>query len=51
MSESFSIAVDAFNIAEQYQLPVFVLTEQALCQSKATLPPLDLSRCTSSAAS
>ncbi len=29
-------------MAEQYQLPVFVLTEQALCQSKATLEPLDL---------
>lgn len=40
--ESFELTVAAFNLAEQYQLPVFVLTEQALCQSKATLEPLDL---------
>jgi 2-oxoglutarate ferredoxin oxidoreductase subunit alpha len=44
VSESFELTVDAFNLAEQYQLPVFVLTEQALCQSKATLPPFDLSK-------
>ncbi|HZO94544.1 MAG TPA: 2-oxoacid:acceptor oxidoreductase subunit alpha [Candidatus Baltobacteraceae bacterium] len=40
--ESFELAVEAFNLAEKYQLPVFLLTEQALCQSKATLPPFDL---------
>ncbi|HEX3463166.1 MAG TPA: 2-oxoacid:acceptor oxidoreductase subunit alpha [Candidatus Elarobacter sp.] len=40
--DSFEITVDAFNLAEKYQLPVFVLTEQALCQSKATLAPLDV---------
>jgi 2-oxoglutarate ferredoxin oxidoreductase subunit alpha len=40
--ESFELTVTAFNLAEQYQLPVFVLTEQALCQSKATLVPPDL---------
>ncbi|MDB5028560.1 MAG: 2-oxoglutarate ferredoxin oxidoreductase subunit alpha, partial [Candidatus Eremiobacteraeota bacterium] len=40
--ESFELTVDAFNLAEKYQLPVFVLTEQALCQSKATLPPFDV---------
>ena len=41
--ESFELTVDAFNLAERYQLPVFVLTEQALCQSKSTvtLPDLD----------
>lgn len=39
--ESFELTVAAFNLAEMYQLPVFVLTEQALCQSKATLSPLD----------
>ena len=42
VEESFYLTVDAFNIAEKYQVPVFVLTEQALCQSKATLPPLDV---------
>lgn len=41
VEESFYLAVQAFNLAEKYQLPVFVLTEQALCQSKATLPLLE----------
>jgi 2-oxoglutarate ferredoxin oxidoreductase subunit alpha len=40
VEESFYIAIDAMNLAEKYQCPVFVLTEQALCQSKATLPRL-----------
>jgi 2-oxoglutarate ferredoxin oxidoreductase subunit alpha len=44
VEDSFYITADAFDLAEKYQCPVFVLTEQALCQSKATLPPLDLSR-------
>ena len=42
ITESFELAVTAFNLAERWQLPVFILTEQALCQSKATLPPSDL---------
>jgi len=42
VEESFYLAVDAFNLAERFQVPVFILSEQALCQSKATLPPLDL---------
>ena len=40
IAESFALAATAFNLAERWQLPVFVLTEQALCQSKATLAPL-----------
>ncbi len=40
--ESFELAAAAFNLADRWQLPVFVLTEQALCQSKATLAPFDL---------
>jgi 2-oxoglutarate ferredoxin oxidoreductase subunit alpha len=44
VEDSFYLTVDAFNLAEKYQCPVFVLSEQALCQSKATLPSLDLSR-------
>jgi 2-oxoglutarate ferredoxin oxidoreductase subunit alpha len=43
VAESFELTVTAFNLAEKYQLPVFLLTEQALCQSKATLPPFDVS--------
>jgi 2-oxoglutarate ferredoxin oxidoreductase subunit alpha len=42
--ESFEIAVTAFNLAEKYQVPVFILSEQALCQCKATLAPFDLER-------
>jgi 2-oxoglutarate/2-oxoacid ferredoxin oxidoreductase subunit alpha len=41
VEESFYLTIDAFNIAEKYQCPVFVLSEQALCQSKATLPRLN----------
>jgi len=46
VEESFYLTVAAFNIAEKYQVPVFVLSEQALCQSKATLPPLEMSTVT-----
>ncbi len=42
VAESFDLTVAAFNLAEKYQLPVFLLTEQALCQSKATLSPFDV---------
>ncbi len=42
VEESFYLTVTAFNIAEKYQLPVFVLTEQALCQSKESIPRLEL---------
>jgi 2-oxoglutarate ferredoxin oxidoreductase subunit alpha len=44
VEDSFYLTAEAFDLAERYQCPVFVLTEQALCQSKATLPRLDLSR-------
>jgi 2-oxoglutarate ferredoxin oxidoreductase subunit alpha len=43
VEDSFYLTVAAFNLAEKYQCPVFVLSEQALCQSKATLPALDFS--------
>ena len=44
VEDSFYLSAKAFDLAERYQCPVFLLTEQALCQSKATLPRLDLSR-------
>ncbi|HMD02478.1 MAG TPA: 2-oxoacid:acceptor oxidoreductase subunit alpha [Candidatus Baltobacteraceae bacterium] len=44
VEDAFYLTVDAFNLAEKYQCPVFVLSEQAMCQSKATLPQLDLAR-------
>jgi 2-oxoglutarate ferredoxin oxidoreductase subunit alpha len=37
VEESFYLTVTAFNLAEKYQMPVFLLTEQALCQSKETI--------------
>lgn len=42
VEESFYLTVAAFNLAEKYQLPVFLLTEQALCQSKESIPRLEL---------
>jgi 2-oxoglutarate ferredoxin oxidoreductase subunit alpha len=42
VEESFYLTVAAFNLAERYQLPVFVLTELALCQGKETIPRLEL---------
>lgn len=42
VEDTFWLVVDAFNLAEKYQCPVFVLTEQALCRNAATLPRPDL---------
>lgn len=44
IEEAFYMTSDAFNLAEMFQLPVVLLTEQALCQNKQTIPRLDLSR-------
>ena len=44
VAESFELATTAFNLAEKYQVPVVILTEQALCQSKATLRPFELDK-------
>jgi len=46
VEESFYLTVAAFNLAEKYQLPVFIISEQALCQSKETTPRLDISAVT-----
>ncbi len=37
------MTVQAMNLAEKYQLPVFILLDQALCQNSATIDPFDLS--------
>jgi 2-oxoglutarate ferredoxin oxidoreductase subunit alpha len=44
VEDSFYLSAEAFDLADKFQCPVFVLTEQALCQSKATLPRLDMGR-------
>src|SRR5437764_5738287 len=37
VESSFHATVDAFNIAEEYQVPVIVLTEQAIAQRRETI--------------
>ncbi|HLV79041.1 MAG TPA: 2-oxoacid:acceptor oxidoreductase subunit alpha, partial [Chthonomonadaceae bacterium] len=44
VEDCFWTAVEAFNLAEAYQCPVLLLSEQSLATRKSTLPPPDLSR-------
>jgi len=44
IKEAFYMTLEAFNLAEKYQCPVFILTEQALCQNKQTTDKFDLSK-------
>ncbi|MCP8316786.1 MAG: 2-oxoacid:acceptor oxidoreductase subunit alpha [archaeon] len=44
IKEAFYMTVKAFNLAERYQCPVFILIEQALCQNKQTIDKFDLSK-------
>jgi len=37
VEDSFHITVDAFNIAEEYQLPVIVLSDQSIAQRRETV--------------
>jgi len=39
----FSMTVEAFNIAETYQTPVIVLSDQEIAQRKETVEPIDAS--------
>jgi 2-oxoglutarate ferredoxin oxidoreductase subunit alpha len=43
VSDTFGITVEAFNIAEQYQTPVMVLSDQEIAQRKEVVPPVDTS--------
>ena len=45
-SESFDLTVKALNLAEKYQLPVFLLLDQALCQNSASVEPFDIANVT-----
>src|SRR5487761_115609 len=40
--ECFQMSVDALNLAEKYQLPIFLLLDQALCQNSESIVPFDL---------
>ncbi len=44
VEECFYDAVEAFNIAEEYQVPVILLTDLALSLGKQTVEPLDYNR-------
>jgi len=42
VQDCFEVAVDAFNIAERYQTPVLVLSDQAIGHRTDAIPPFDL---------
>jgi 2-oxoglutarate ferredoxin oxidoreductase subunit alpha len=42
VAESFHATVDAFNIAEEYQLPVILLTDQSIAQRRQTIDEASL---------
>jgi 2-oxoglutarate/2-oxoacid ferredoxin oxidoreductase subunit alpha len=44
VADTFDITVEAFNIAEEYQTPVIVLSDQELAQRKEIVAPIDTSR-------
>lgn len=43
VGDVFGITVEAFNIAEHYQTPVIVLSDQEIAQRKEIVPPIDTS--------
>lgn len=44
IEEAFYLTVEAFNIAEKYQLPVIILSDKYLAESYASIPPFDLDK-------
>jgi 2-oxoglutarate ferredoxin oxidoreductase subunit alpha len=44
VEECFYQTIRAFNLAEKYQCPVIIATDQFLSQSQRTTPPFDLSK-------
>ena len=45
-SQAFYLTAKAFNLAEKYQIPVFLMTDQYLADSSWTTDPVDLSKIT-----
>ncbi len=41
VADTFGITVEAFNIAEHYQTPVVILSDQEIAQRKETVDPID----------
>lgn len=44
VADTFSVTVEAFNLAERYQTPVIVLSDQEIAQRKETVDPIDTSK-------
>jgi 2-oxoglutarate ferredoxin oxidoreductase subunit alpha len=44
VADTFTVTVEAFNIAEEYQTPVIVLSDQEIAQRKETVDSIDTSR-------
>jgi 2-oxoglutarate ferredoxin oxidoreductase subunit alpha len=44
VEDSFGVTVEAFNLAESYQTPVILLSDQEIAQRKETFDPIDTSR-------
>jgi 2-oxoglutarate ferredoxin oxidoreductase subunit alpha len=44
VADTFAVTVEAFNIAEHYQTPVVLLSDQEIAQRKETVDPIDTSR-------
>jgi len=43
VADTFAVTVEAFNIAEEFQTPVIVLSDQEIAQRKETVDPIDTS--------
>ncbi len=43
VADTFAVTVEAFNLAEHYQTPVVVLSDQELAQRKEVVDPVDVS--------
>jgi len=44
LEDGFYLTQKAFNLADKFQVPVFILTDQFLMDSSYNIPPLDLTR-------
>ncbi len=44
VADTVDVTIEAFNIAERYQTPVLILSDQEVAQRKETVDPIDVSR-------
>lgn len=44
VADTFGVTVEAFNIAEEYQTPVIILSDQEISQRKEAIDPIDTGR-------